>query len=321
MSDWPGPGNSGKEWQILEKAVMASVEEQKRARRWGIFFKLLTFLYIFALLAMILSPGSHHGAKTEMGKEHTAVVDVRGEIADGADANAEDIIDGLRDAFEAKNSKVVVLRINSPGGSPVQSAYVFEEIRKLRAEHKAKKVIAVITDIGASGAYYIAAAADQIYVSPASLVGSIGVIMPGVGVQGLVQKIGVEDRTMTAGQHKAIMNPLAPISPEEKAHVQKLLDTIHQQFISAVKQGRGQRLKETPDMFSGLFWTGQQAVELGLADGFGSVQSVAKQSGAEELVDYTTEKSPMDNLIRKLGASMGESIAARLDLGSEIKLR
>ena len=321
MSEWPSPpNNSGKEWQILEKAVMASVEEQRRSRRWGVFFKLLTFVYLLAILGMIFSPGSSSGT-ADFGKDHVAVVDISGEIADDSDANANDIISGLQDAFEAKHSKAVLLRINSPGGSPVQSAYVYDEIRKLKAEHKDKKVYAVITDIGASGAYYIAAAADQIYVSPASLVGSIGVIMPGFGAQALAQKIGIEDRTMTAGQHKAILNPMASVSPEEKAHVQKLLDTIHQQFITAVKQGRGQRLKETPEMFSGLFWTGQQAVELGLADGLGSVKSVAKLAGSEEMVDYSARKNPIDNMIRKLGASMGETIAARLDLGGGLKLR
>ncbi len=320
MSEWPN--NGGREWQILEKAVLASVEEQRRARRWGIFFKILTFLYIFFFLALVFSPSHHGGGKGgEFAGPHTAVVEVSGEIADGSDANADDINAGLKEAFEAKNSKAVILRINSPGGSPVQSAYVYEEIRRLRSQYPAKKVYAVITDIGASGAYYIASAADQIYVSPASLVGSIGVIMPGVGVQGLMQKLGLEDRTMTAGAHKAIMNPMAPVSPEEKAHVQKLLNTIHQQFITAVRQGRGQRLKETPDMFSGLFWTGQQAVELGLADGFGSVKSVAKQAGAEELVDYTNEKNPMDNLIRKLGASMGEAVATRMNLSAGPALR
>lgn len=312
--------DNGREWQILEKAVLASVSEQRKARRWGIFFKLLTFVYILVIIVLLASPGKH-GASVESSAEHIAVVELNGEIADSQDANADDIIDGLTDAFEAKNSKAVVLRINSPGGSPVQSAYVYDAIRQLRTKYPNKKLYAVITDIGASGAYYIAAAADQIYVSPASLVGSIGVIMQGFGVQGLTQKIGIEDRTMTAGQHKAIMNPMAPISPEEKAHVQKMLDTIHQQFIAAVKQGRGQRLKETPDMFSGLFWTGQQAVEMGLADGFGSVKTVGKLVGADEQVDYTQNKNPMDNLIRKLGTSMGEAVAAKLDLGEDLKVR
>lgn len=320
MSD--GSNNGGREWQILEKAVLASVQEQRRSRRWGIFFKTLTFLYIFFFLALIFSPGHRGSSKGgEFSGSHTGVVEVKGEISDDRDANADDINKGLKEAFESKNSKAVILLINSPGGSPVQSAYVYDEIRRLRAQYPAKKVYAVITDIGASGAYYIASAADQIYVSPASLVGSIGVIMQGFGVQGMIQKLGIEDRTMTAGAHKAIMNPMAPVSPEEKAHVQKLLNTIHQQFISAVRQGRGQRLKETPDMFSGLFWTGQQAVELGLADGFGSVQSVAKMAGAEELVDYTNEKNPMDNLLHKLGASMGEAVATKLDLGGQLRLR
>ena len=312
--------NNGREWQILEKAVMASVDEQRKARRWSIVFKVLTFAYILAIIIMVSSP-SKHGSKATESSDHIAVVELNGEIADGKDANADDIISGLTDAFEAKNSKAVVLRINSPGGSPVQSGYVYEAIRQLRAKYPNKKLYAVITDIGASGAYYIAAAADQIYVSPASLVGSIGVIMQGFGVQNLAQKIGIEDRTMTAGSHKAIMNPMAAISPQEKAHVQKLLDTIHQQFITAVKQGRGQRLKETPEMFSGLFWTGQQAVELGLADSFGSVKTVAKLVGTEEQVNYTQNKNPMDNLIRKLGVTMGETVAAKLDLGSELKVR
>lgn len=312
--------NNGREWQILEKAVLASVDEQRKARRWSIVFKLLTFVYILVIIIMLSSP-SKHGAKNDESNAHIAVVELNGEIADSKDANADDIISGLTDAFEAKNSKAVVLRINSPGGSPVQSGYVYDAIRQLRTKYPNKKLYAVITDIGASGAYYIAAAADQIYVSPASLVGSIGVIMQGFGVQSLAQKIGVEDRTMTAGSHKAIMNPMAAISPQEKAHVQKLLDTIHQQFITAVKQGRGQRLKETPEMFSGLFWTGQQAVELGLADGFGSVKSVAKLVGTDDQVNYTQNKNPMDNFIKKLGVSMGETVAAKLDLGTELKIR
>ncbi|PTQ90386.1 signal peptide peptidase SppA [Agitococcus lubricus] len=313
--------DNGREWQILEKAVMASVDEQRKARRWGIVFKILTFIYILVIIIMVSSPSKHKGSAIDSSGTHLAVVEVNGEIADDSEANADDIIAGLNDAFTATNSKAVVLRINSPGGSPVQSAYVYDAIRQLRAEHPNKKLYAVITDLGASGAYYMASAADQIYVSPASLVGSIGVIMQGFGVQGLTQKIGIEDRTMTAGNHKAIMNPMAAVSPEEKAHVQKLLDTMHQQFITAVKQGRGQRLKENPDIFSGLFWTGQQAVELGLADGFGSVKTVNKLVGTDEQVNYTTKKNPMDDFIRKLGASMGETIAAKLELGNDLKVR
>lgn len=316
----PTPPPRGREWELLEKVVLASVQEQRRARRWSIFFRLLTFLYIAWFVWMIF--GSSNVEKAAIAGSHTALVNVTGEISDGSDANADAIIAGLQAAFEAPKSKAVVLRINSPGGSPVQSAYVYDEIRRLRAEHKDKKVYAVITDMGASGAYYIASAADQIYVNPGSLVGSIGVIMQGFGVQGLMQKLGVEDRTMTAGEHKAIMSPFEPLKPEEKVHVKSVLDTVHQQFITAVRQGRGQRLKENPEIFSGLFWTGQQAVELGLADGFGSVDSVARTViGAKDLVDYSETPDPMTAVLRKLGASMGEAVAARVAPAQGVQLR
>ncbi|MDQ8036004.1 MAG: signal peptide peptidase SppA [Pedobacter sp.] len=319
-SSTPSTPPRGREWELLENVVMASVQEQRRARRWGIFFKLLTFLYIALVIWMIF--GASKVEKAAIAGSHTAVVNVTGEISDSSDASAEAIIAGLQAAFEAPKSKAVVLRINSPGGSPVQSAYVYDEIRRLRAEHKDKKLYAVITDMGASGAYYIASAADQIYVNQGSLVGSIGVIMQGFGVQGLMQKLGVEDRTMTAGEHKAIMSPFEPLKPEEKAHVKSVLDAVHQQFIAAVRQGRGQRLKENPDIFSGLFWTGQQAVELGLADGFGSVDSVARTViGAEETVDYSELPDPMTAVLRKLGASMGEAVAARVAPAQGMQLR
>lgn len=314
------PPPRGREWELLEKVVMASVQEQRRSRRWGIFFKLMTFLYIACFVWLIF--GSSSVEKAAISGSHTAMVNITGEIADGSDANADAIIAGLQAAFEAPKSKAVVLRINSPGGSPVQSAYVYEEIRRLRALHKDKKVYAVITDMGASGAYYIASAADQIYVNQGSLVGSIGVIMQGFGVQGLMQKLGVEDRTMTAGEHKAILSPFEPMKPEEKAHVKNLLDTVHQQFITAVKQGRGQRLKQNPDIFSGLFWTGQQAVELGLADGFGSVDSVARTVvGAEDIVDYSEMPDPMTAVLRRLGASMGDAVMAKMEPAKGMQLR
>lgn len=319
-SSSPTPPPRGREWELLEKVVMASVQEQRRSRRWGIFFKLATFLYIACILWLIF--GSSSVEKAAISGSHTAVVNITGEISDGSDANADAIIAGLQAAFEAPKSKAVVMRINSPGGSPVQSAYVYEEIRRLRALHKDKKVYAVITDMGASGAYYIASAADQIYVNQGSLVGSIGVIMQGFGVQGLMQKLGVEDRTMTAGEHKAILSPFEPMKPEEKQHVKNLLDTVHQQFITAVKQGRGQRLKQNPDIFSGLFWTGQQAVELGLADGFGSVDSVARTVvGAEDIVDYSEMPDPMTAVLRKLGASMGDAVMAKMAPAQGVQLR
>jgi protease-4 len=248
------------------------------------------------------------------------MVVVSGEISEDAEANADAIIEGLHAAFEAPKSKAVILRINSPGGSPVQSAYVYDEIRRLRSQHKDKKVYAVITDMGASGAYYIASAADHIYVNPGSLVGSIGVIMQGFGVQGLMQKMGVEDRTLTAGEHKAILSPFEPMKPEEIEHVKNLLDAVHQQFISAVKLGRGQRLKDEPQIFSGLFWTGQQAVNLGLADGFGSVDTIARTVvGAEDIVDYSKRPDPLSGLFRRLGTSMGKEIAFRLSPDMQLR--
>lgn len=317
----PRPEEGGREWALLEKVALASIQEQRRSRRWGIVFKVLTFLYLFALLGL-LAHSQHGDGTAALAGTHTAVVNITGEIADDKDANAEQIDTGLENAFKAKNSKAVILRINSPGGSPVQAAYVYDEIRSLRKQYPSKKVYAVITDMGASGAYYIAAAADDIYVSPASLVGSIGVIMQGFGVQGLMQKLGVEDRTMTAGTHKAILSPFREVTPEEKAHVQMLLDTIHQQFIKAVKDGRGARLKITPDTFSGLFWTGQQAVDLGLADGFGSVESVAKNVvGAEDVVDYTESGTPFEHALKKFGVIMGDEVATRLGVAGQFKLQ
>lgn len=301
------PMPTGPEWKLLEKAVLASVEEQRRARRWGIFFKLLTFGLIFSVF-FTFSPG--HIEEKAVSGAHTAVVDVYGEIAEDSEASAENVISGLRDAFKAPNARAVVMRINSPGGSPVQAAAVYDEIHRLRKQYKDKKIYAVISDVGASGAYYMAAAADQIYVSPASLVGSIGVIMGGFGFEDLIKKLGVERRVMTAGEHKAIGDPFAPMKPEERAHIQKMLDTIHKQFIAAVRQGRGNRLKETPDMFSGLFWTGEQAVSLGLADGFATVDEVARDViKAEPVIDYTANPSPLDNALKKLGVSAGTSLA------------
>lgn len=316
----PSSGPKGREWELLEKVVMASVEEQRRARRWSILFKVLTFAYLTVLLFLMFNGNSVETAA--IAGKHTAVVNVRGEIADDSPANADMVIEGLRAAFKSEHSQAVVLQVNSPGGSPVQSAYIYEEIRRLRGIHKNKKLYAVITDMGASGAYYIAAAADQIYVAPGSLVGSIGVIMQGFGVEGLMQKMGVENRTLTAGDNKAIMSPFAPVKPEDKAHVKMLLDTIHHQFVAAVKQGRGQRLKDNPEIFSGLFWTGQQAVELGLADGIGSVDSVARTVvGAEKLVDYSVSENPLDSLLGRFGASVGSAMAAKLAPATGPQLR
>jgi protease-4 len=229
--------NNGREWQLLEKITLASVEEQKKARRWSIFFKLLTFAYLVVILVMVTSPSKGGKSASETSTEHLAIVELKGEIADSTDANADDLISSLTDAFEAKNSKAVVLRINSPGGSPVQSAYVYDAIKQLRIKYPNKKLYAVITDLGASGAYYIASAADQIYVSPASLVGSIGVVMQGFGLQELTKKLGVEDRTMTAGQHKAVLNPFKPVSPKKKPTYKKCLILFISNLLVRLNKG------------------------------------------------------------------------------------
>ncbi len=308
---------TGQEWQILEKAVLASVEEQRRSRRWGIFFKLLSFGY---LLFIILMLGKSCSSTTEIDgsplvtQPHIAVVDIEGTIANQPNGvNSRDTNKALKRAFEASNSQAVVLNINSPGGSPVQSDEVWQEIRYQKKQHPDKKVYAVIGDMGASGAYYIASAADEIYVNPSSLVGSIGVIMPNYGLTGLAQKLGVEDRTMTSGSHKAILSMTQPIDAAEKAHVQVLLDNVHQHFIDAVKAGRGKRLKaDTPDIFSGLFWTGDQAIQLGLADKSGNLTTLSRELGVDEKVNYTIQHSPLESILGKMGASVGQGIGQSL---------
>lgn len=300
-----------KAWQLLDKTLQASVQEQRRSRRWGIFFKLLTFIYLFGAI-MLFSPL----AKIESGSvggPHTAVVELRGMIADQEEASADNLVGALRDAFEDANTQGVILRINSPGGSPVQSGYVYDEIKRLRALHPDIKLYAVITDLGASGAYYIAAAADEIYADKASLVGSIGVTAASFGFVGTMDKLGVERRTYTSGEHKAFLDPFQPEKPEERQFWQTVLDTTHQQFITQVKAGRGDRLKETPDMFSGLIWSGEQALDLGLVDGLASTSAVARDViGAEELVDFTHQESPFKRFTRQLGASMGAAVATQL---------
>lgn len=299
-------GSSEQAWEraILEKVLLASVEEQRRARRWGILFKSLFAIYLGAVTWMTLKPFSGH-AKLD-GGGHTAVIDVAGVIAPGQPASADNIMDGLRDAMEDKNTKGIILRVNSPGGSPVQSAYVYDEIRRLKKLHPAIPVYAVVADMCASGCYYIASAADKIYVNSASVVGSIGVIMGSFGFVDTMKKIGVERRIMTAGEHKALMDPFAPVDPVAKVHMQGVLGTVHKQFIDAVKQGRGDRLKETPDMFSGLIWTGADGIKLGLADELGDVRRVAEEViGAKKLVDFNAEENMLDRFTRGLGASLG----------------
>ncbi|MBB4819503.1 protease-4 [Pseudomonas alcaligenes] len=316
MSDeWKAstPAGSGddKSWKLLEKAVLAGVQEQRRSRRWGIFFKVLTFLYLFVALALF-SPLFDLQKTAARGESHTALVEVKGMIADGEAASADNIVGSLRAAFEDTKTKGIVLRINSPGGSPVQSGYIYDEIRRLRGEHADIKVYAVITDLGASGAYYIASAADEIYADKASLVGSIGVTAASFGFVDLMGKLGVERRVYTSGEHKAFLDPFQAQKPDETAFWQSVLDTTHKQFIDSVKKGRGDRLKVEghPELFSGLVWSGEQALELGLVDKLGSTSYVAREViGEKEIVDYTKQETPFDRFAKKLGASVAEQLA------------
>ena len=309
------PVGDGKSWRLLEKTLLASVQEQRRARRWGIFFKLLTFVWLFGLL-LLWAPWSSLGGSGSTAP-HTALVELRGVIADETPASADNLVEGLRDAFEDPKSKAVVLRINSPGGSPVQAGYVYDEIRRLRAQHPDIKLYAVITDLGASGAYYIASAADAIYADKASLVGSIGVTAAGYGFVGTMEKLGVERRSYTSGEHKAFLDPFSPQKPDETAFWQGVLDTTHRQFIAMVKQGRGERLKDKdhPELFSGLVWTGEQAVGLGLVDALGSASSVARDVvGQEKLVDYTVQESPLDRFSKRIGTGVAERLSLWMGL-------
>lgn len=305
---------TGKEWKLIEKLVLKLGVEQRRARRWGIFFKLLTFAYLFALL-FLFTPGMGK-APIKSGENHTALVDVNGLIAHGEPAGADNIVTGLRRAFEDEGTKAVILRINSPGGSPVQAGYVYDEIKRLRAEHPSIKLYGVISDLGASGAYYMAAAADEIYADKASLVGSIGVVSAGFGFVETIEKLGVERRLITAGDHKGMLDPFSPLKGEEVDLWQEILNTTHAQFIDQVKKGRGDRLKEDPLVFSGMLWSGEQAVEMGLVDGLGSSGFVAREVvGEENIVDFTPSPSPLKRLVEELGVSIGRSLATQMGVG------
>ncbi|MDD5461067.1 MAG: S49 family peptidase [Methylococcales bacterium] len=303
---------SGWEREVIEKLALASITEQTRARRWSVFFKSVMLLYLIALLGVAMYPRIKHDMGSD-GKGHTAVIDVVGVIAEDKDANASSIIESLRDAVKDRNTKGIILHSNSPGGSPVQSAYVYEEIRKIKKEHPDLPVYAVVSDICASGCYYIASASDKIFVNQSSLIGSIGVLMDGFGFVDIMQKLGVERRLLTAGAHKAMLDPFSPPKADETKYMQGLLDQVHQQFISAVKTGRGDRLKDSPEMFSGLVWTGEAGVKLGVADGFGNDDNVAKDIiGAERLVDFTQQGPFLDKIAGKLGAYFGQGIGSAI---------
>ena len=299
------------EKSVLEKLAFAAIEEQKKTRRWSIFFKCLTFAYLAIAIGLFIYP--RFETERNADTDHAAIIDVQGMIVEGDSTDAESIINGLRDAVKDKHTKGIILNINSPGGSAVQSGYVYDEIRRQKQKHPDLPIYAVVGDMCASGGYYIASATDKIYVSKASLIGSIGVIMNGFGFTNIMQKLGVERRLLTAGAHKAMLDPFSPENKSESEHMQTLLDQVHQQFIDAVKQGRGERLKESPDMFSGLVWTGEEGVKLGLADGYGSVDSIARDMlGTEEKVNFTPQERLIDRLAGKFGASFAQAIGLNI---------
>jgi protease-4 len=304
----------GWERDLLEKLASSSIIEQRRARRWGIFFKLLTFAYLVTLLVLWI-PDMIPDAAIKATKEHTAIIEIKGVIADDSEASADNVITALRAAYEDKKTKGVILRINSPGGSAVQAGYINDEIQRLKAKHKDIPVYAVVTDMAASGGYYIAVAADEIYVDKASIVGSIGVLMSTFGFEKGMEKLGVERRLLTAGAHKGILDPFSPLKEEEKQHVQIMLDQVHQQFIKEVKEGRGDRLKPNEKIFSGLFWSGEESINLGLADGLGSSSYVARELiKAETLVDYTQSEDFFERFAKRIGAGAAAFVSSRVGL-------
>ncbi|HPQ94440.1 MAG: S49 family peptidase [Thiothrix sp.] len=290
--------------EALKEIALEGIREQRRARRWGIFFKLMLAAYLLFSLIMVSGLLNRSGLDStgSSSSTHTAVIDINGVIMEGAPASADLLVPSLRRAFADKHTKGIILRINSPGGSPVQAGYVNDEIRRLKKEHSDIPVYAVVADLCASGGYYIAVAADRIYADKASIVGSIGVRMDNFGFVGALQKLGVERRLYTAGTNKGMLDPFLPENPEQVDHVRHMLEVTHQQFIQVVREGRGDRLKETPDMFSGLFWTGETAVSLGLVDGLGSAGYVARELiGEENLVNFTTEKDFWQRLSDRIG--------------------
>lgn len=311
-------------WQrdAIEKLASAALNEQKSARRWGVFFKILMYSYLFFLLFLAMG---WLGESKKTLSDHTALIEVAGVIEADGEVNADSFIDSLHDAYEDKHTKGIILRINSPGGSPVQAGIINDEIERQKRLHPTIPVYAVVEDICASGGYYIAAAADRIYVDKASIVGSIGVLMDGYGFTELMKKVGVERRLMTAGENKAMLDPFSPINPKHQAYAQTMLNEIHEQFKTVVREGRGQRLKETPETFSGLFWSGEQSIKMGLADAIGSTDFVAREViKQEDIVDFTYQDDFASRLAKRIGASasasLGEGIARQLTSSGELKL-
>ncbi len=308
---------AGWEREVLESVLLAAIREQRAARRWRIFFRFVTLGILGGLLYLF---ASFEGETVGSGR-HTAVVSLDGEIAASTNASAENINASLEAAFADDNTAGVILKINSPGGSPVQAGMINDDIRRLRAKHKDIPLYVVVEEMCASGGYYVAAAADKIYVDKASIVGSIGVLMDGFGFTGLMDKVGVERRLLTAGANKGMLDPFSPVPPQQRQFAQAMLDEVHQQFIDVVKQGRGSRLKDDPQLFSGLFWTGSKAVELGLADGIGSADFVARNViKAPDMVDYTVKENFAERVARKFGTAMGAGAIKALAATGQLKL-
>lgn len=311
MSDSGQPSSGGGQdpWErkVIEKVLLETVAEQRRARRWGLLFKGLLTVYLFAILALSLP--SQWMSEGVGGRRHTALIEVEGLIASDTRASADNVIGALRAAFEDKHTAGIILRINSPGGSPVQAGYVNDEIHRLREKHPEVPVYAVITDVCASGGYYIAAAAQEIYADKASIVGSIGVLMDSFGFVGTLDKLGVERRLLTAGESKGFLDPFSPLKDNDVTHIQGVLDEVHQQFINTVRRGRGERLKEDESLFSGLIWTGEQSLELGLVDALGSSSFVAREViGEERIVDFTAKEEVFERFARRLGATVADRL-------------
>jgi protease-4 len=305
-------------WETTtEQLARAMLQDRRRERRWRVFFRLCWLLVGVALVYALLTARNRTPGPTG---PHTALIEVRGEISADGEASAENLVPGIKSAFEDDDAKAIVLRINSPGGSPVQAGIINDEIQRLKKLHPNKKVYAVVEETCASGAYYIAVAADEIYADKASVVGSIGVLMDSFGATGLMEKLGVERRLLTAGENKGIGDPFSPLPPNQRAFIQSMLDQIHQQFIAVVKQGRGNRLKETPEMFSGLFWDGEQALSMGLIDHLGNLDYVAREVvKAEEVVDYTPKENVAERLAKKFGASIGAGAVKALPSGFTLR--
>ncbi len=312
-------------WQrdTIEKLASSALTEQKTSRRWSIFFKALMFIYLFIVLFYVLGILGGSKKTTDF---HTALIEINGVIEAGGEVNADSVMSSLHDAYDNKGTKGIILRINSPGGSPVQAGIINDEIYRQKKLHPTIPVYAVVEDICASGGYYIAVAADKIYVDKASIVGSIGVLMDGYGFTEVMKKVGVERRLMTAGENKGMLDPFSPVNPKQQALAQTMLNEIHEQFKAVVRHGRGARLKETPETFSGLFWSGEQGVKLGLADAIGSADYVAREVIKQEtIVDFTNQEDFASRIAKRIGASastvIGQTLAKQLVNAGEVKLR